>query len=46
MKTLLVLLRKEFRQIFRDPAILRIIFMLPTVQFLVLSMQPAWFPYL
>ncbi len=38
MKTLLILLRKEFRQIFRDPAILRIIFLLPTVQFLVLPL--------
>ena len=38
MRTLLVLLQKEFRQIFRDPAILRIIFMLPTVQFLVLPL--------
>ena len=38
MRTLLVLLQKEFRQIFRDPAILRIIFLLPTVQFLVLPL--------
>ncbi|MFI5134884.1 MAG: ABC transporter permease [Chitinophagales bacterium] len=38
MKTLITLLRKEFRQIFRDPAILRIIFLLPTVQFLILPL--------
>ncbi len=38
MKTLITVLRKEFRQIFRDPAILRIIFLLPTVQFLVLPL--------
>src|SRR5215467_4185330 len=38
MKTLIVLLRKEFRQIFRDPAILRIIFLLPIVQFLILPL--------
>jgi len=38
MKTLIVLLRKEFRQIFRDRAILAIIFMIPTVQFLILPL--------
>jgi ABC-2 type transport system permease protein len=32
------LLRKEFRQIFRDKAILAIIFMIPTVQFLILPL--------
>lgn len=35
MKVLRFLLEKEFRQIFRDPAILRIIFMLPAVQLIV-----------
>ncbi len=36
MRTLKFLLQKEFRQIFRDPAILRIIFMMPLVQLMVL----------
>ncbi|WP_347158801.1 ABC transporter permease [Pontibacter chitinilyticus] len=36
MKTLRFLLQKEFRQIFRDPAILRIIFVMPMMQLLVL----------
>lgn len=36
--TLLFLLRKEFRQIFRDKAILAIIFILPTIQFLILPL--------
>ncbi|WP_439882714.1 ABC transporter permease [Pontibacter sp. MBLB2868] len=36
MSTLLFLLQKEFRQIFRDPAILRIIFVMPMIQLLVL----------
>ncbi|MGE5106034.1 MAG: ABC transporter permease [Sphingobacteriales bacterium] len=36
MRTLRFLLQKEFRQIFRDPAILRIIFILPVIQLLVL----------
>lgn len=36
MKVLLHLLRKEFRQIFRDPAILRLIFLMPAIQLLVL----------
>ncbi len=36
MRTLKFLLQKEFRQIFRDPGILRIIFMLPVIQLLVL----------
>jgi ABC-2 type transport system permease protein len=36
MRTLRFLLQKEFRQIFRDPAILRIIFIVPTVQLLLL----------
>jgi ABC-2 type transport system permease protein len=36
MRTLRFLLQKEFRQIFRDPAILRIIFMMPAIQLLIL----------
>src|SRR6185295_7005383 len=36
MRTLRFLLQKEFRQIFRDPSILRIIFMMPMIQLLVL----------
>lgn len=36
MRTLKFLLQKEFRQIFRDPSIIRIIFMMPTIQLLVL----------
>src|SRR6185436_9617000 len=36
MRTLKFLLQKEFRQIFRDPAIIRIIFMMPTIQLLIL----------
>lgn len=38
MRTLGFLLQKEFRQIFRDPAILRIIFMMPMMQLLFLPM--------
>jgi ABC-2 type transport system permease protein len=36
MRTLKFLLQKEFRQVFRDPAILRILFMMPLVQLMVL----------
>jgi len=36
MRTLRFLLQKEFRQIFRDPSILRIIFMMPIMQLLIL----------
>jgi ABC-2 type transport system permease protein len=36
MRTLKFLLRKEFRQIFRDPAILRVIFIMPVIQLIVL----------
>jgi ABC-2 type transport system permease protein len=36
MRTLRFLLQKEFKQIFRDPAILRIIFIMPIIQLLVL----------
>jgi ABC-2 type transport system permease protein len=36
MRTLRFLLQKEFRQIFRDPSIIRIIFMMPVIQLLIL----------
>ena len=36
MRTLKFLLQKEFRQIFRDPSILRVIFILPAVQLLIM----------
>lgn len=36
MRTLKFLLRKEFRQIFRDPSILRLILVMPVIQLLVL----------
>jgi ABC-2 type transport system permease protein len=36
MRTLKFLLRKEFRQIFRDPAIIRLILIMPVIQLLVL----------
>lgn len=36
MRTLFFLLQKEFRQIFRDPAILRLIFIMPVIQLLIL----------
>ncbi len=36
MKTLKFLLRKEFRQIFRDPAIIRLILIMPVIQLMVL----------
>lgn len=36
MRTLRFLLQKEFRQIFRDPAILRLIFIMPVIQLIVL----------
>ncbi|MBK5278561.1 MAG: ABC transporter permease [Bacteroidia bacterium] len=38
MRILRILLEKEFRQIFRNPAILRIIFMMPAVQLLILPL--------
>lgn len=38
MRTLKFLLQKEFRQIFRDPAILRLIFIMPVMQLIVLPM--------
>ena len=36
MKTLRFLLEKEFRQIFRDPAILRMMFIMPVIQLVIL----------
>lgn len=36
MRTLKFLLQKEFRQIFRDPAIIRILFVMPLVQLMIL----------
>jgi ABC-2 type transport system permease protein len=36
MRTLKFLLQKEFRQIFRDPSILRVILIMPVIQLLVL----------
>ncbi|MEO6453404.1 MAG: ABC transporter permease [Ginsengibacter sp.] len=38
MRALRFLLQKEFRQIFRDPAILRIIFVMPMIQLLILPL--------
>ncbi|MEJ0054554.1 MAG: ABC transporter permease [Bacteroidota bacterium] len=38
MRILRILLEKEFRQIFRDPAILRIIFMMPVIQLIVMPL--------
>lgn len=38
MRALLILLEKEFRQVFRDPAILRMIFLMPAVQLLVMPL--------
>ncbi len=38
MKTLRFLLEKEFRQIFRDPAILRMIFFMPMIQLILLPL--------
>ena len=36
MRTLRFLLQKEFRQIFRDPSIIRIIFVMPVIQLMIL----------
>jgi ABC-2 type transport system permease protein len=36
MRTLRFLLRKEFRQIFRDPSIIRLILVMPVIQLLIL----------
>ena len=38
MRVLRILLEKEFRQIFRNPAILRIIFMMPAIQLIVMPL--------
>ena len=38
MRSLRILLEKEFRQIFRNPAILRMMFMMPMVQLLVMPL--------
>lgn len=38
MRVLRILLEKEFRQVFRNPAILRIIFMMPAVQLLIMPL--------
>lgn len=38
MRSLRILLEKEFRQIFRNPAILRLIFIMPTVQLLLMPL--------
>lgn len=38
MRTLRFLLQKEFKQIFRDPDILRIIFMMPAIQLIILPL--------
>lgn len=38
MRTLRFLLEKEFRQIFRNPAIIRLIFIMPAIQLIVLPM--------
>ena len=37
MRMLRFLLRKEFTQIFRDPALVRMLFMMPIVQLIILS---------
>ena len=36
MRTLRFLLQKEFRQIFRDPSIIRLIFIMPIIQLMIL----------
>jgi ABC-2 type transport system permease protein len=38
MKIIQFILQKEFRQIFRDPAIIRLIFVMPIIQLLILPM--------
>jgi ABC-2 type transport system permease protein len=38
MRALLILLEKEFRQVFRNPAILRMMFLMPSVQLLLMPL--------
>jgi len=38
MRALFILLEKEFRQVFRDPAILRMMFMMPAIQLLIMPL--------
>ena len=38
MRALRILLEKEFRQVFRNPAILRMIFMMPAIQLLIMPL--------
>lgn len=38
MRALRILLEKEFRQVFRDPAILRLIFLMPIIQLLIMPL--------
>jgi ABC-2 type transport system permease protein len=38
MRALIILLEKEFRQVFRDPAILRMMFLMPAVQLLIMPL--------
>jgi len=38
MRALLILLEKEFRQVFRNPAILRMMFLMPAVQLLIMPL--------
>lgn len=38
MRALIILLEKEFRQVFRDPAILRMMFLMPAVQLLLMPL--------
>ena len=38
MRALRILLEKEFRQVFRNPAILRLMFLMPTIQLLVMPL--------
>ena len=38
MKTILFILEKEFRQILRDPSVLRIMLIMPVIQLIVLPM--------
>jgi ABC-2 type transport system permease protein len=38
VRALIILLEKEFRQVFRDPAILRMMFLMPAVQLLLMPL--------